>query len=84
MGLEIKVHDLGDIELESAIRKTAQSRRFVLPMHGRPGLVERTRVTGRLLESVPGPVIPIKQYPGPATAEIDVWQAQASREPLRA
>ncbi|MBV9197048.1 MAG: hypothetical protein JO168_23180 [Solirubrobacterales bacterium] len=56
-------------------------------MHDRPALVERTRVVGRLLEGVPGPVIPVEDYPGPTTAEIEAWRPQrteAVKEPLRA
>jgi glyoxylase-like metal-dependent hydrolase (beta-lactamase superfamily II) len=72
---------------KAAIRKALNSGRFILPMHDRPALVERTRIVGRLLEGVPGPVIPVEDYPGPTTAEIEAWQPQraaAIKEPLPA
>ena len=73
-------------EEKAAIRKVLNSGRFVLPMHDRPALV-RTRVVGRLVDGVPGPVIAAHEYPGPTTAEIDAWRAQRSgevKEPLTA
>jgi glyoxylase-like metal-dependent hydrolase (beta-lactamase superfamily II) len=63
---------------KAAIRKALNSGRFILPIHDRPGLVERTQIVGRLLHSVPGPVIPIDEYPGPTTAEIEAWRARAA------
>jgi glyoxylase-like metal-dependent hydrolase (beta-lactamase superfamily II) len=70
---------------KAAIRKALNSGRFILPMHDRPALVERTRVVGRLLDGVPGPAIAPGDYPGPTTAEIDAWRTQRSggiKEPL--
>jgi glyoxylase-like metal-dependent hydrolase (beta-lactamase superfamily II) len=72
---------------KAAIRKALNSGRFLLPMHDRPALVERTRIVGRLLESVPGPTIAVEDFPGPTTAEIAAWLAQRSeavQEPLPA
>jgi glyoxylase-like metal-dependent hydrolase (beta-lactamase superfamily II) len=58
-------------EEKAAIRRVLNSGRFVLPIHDRPALVERTRVIGRLLESVPGPVSAVEDFPGPRTADIE-------------
>jgi glyoxylase-like metal-dependent hydrolase (beta-lactamase superfamily II) len=72
---------------KAAIRKALNSGRFLLPMHDRPALVERTRIVGRLLESVPGPAIAVEDFPGPTTAEIEAWLARRSEaveEPLPA
>jgi glyoxylase-like metal-dependent hydrolase (beta-lactamase superfamily II) len=64
-------------EEKAAVRKALNSGRFILPIHDRPALVERTRVVGRLLESVPGPVIAVDAYPGPTTAEIEAGSVPA-------
>lgn len=58
-------------EEKAAIRKVLNSGRFVLPIHDRPAVIERTRVVGRLLESVPGPVVSNEAYPGPLTEQIE-------------
>lgn len=63
---------------KAAIRKALNSGRFVLPMHDRPALIDRARVVGRLLESVPGPVIAVEDYPGPTTSEIEAARGRSA------
>jgi hypothetical protein len=70
---------------KAAIRKALNSGRYVLPMHDRPALIDRARVVGRLLESVPGPVVAVEDYPGPTTAEIEAARRRgALRETIPA
>jgi hypothetical protein len=48
------------------------SGRWILPIHDRPAVVERTRVVGRVLgDTVPGPVSPNSEYAGPCTVDIE-------------
>jgi hypothetical protein len=47
------------------------SGRFVLPVHDRPAVIEHGRVVGRLFDSVPGPVLPNDEYPGPLSAAFE-------------
>ena len=55
---------------KAGIRKVLNSGRFILPLHDRPALVEGTSVVGRLLESVPGPVVKNEAFPGALTEQI--------------
>jgi glyoxylase-like metal-dependent hydrolase (beta-lactamase superfamily II) len=54
---------------KAAIRKTLVGNRFVLPAHDRPAILEHGRVVGRTFDSVPGPVIENKDWPGKLTRE---------------
>jgi len=56
---------------KAAIRKAVNSGRFVLPVHDRPAMVEAGRVVGRLFDSVPGPVLPNDEFPGPLTSAFE-------------
>jgi glyoxylase-like metal-dependent hydrolase (beta-lactamase superfamily II) len=56
---------------KTAIRKAVNSGRFVLPVHDRPAMVEAGRVVGRLFDSVPGPVLPNDEFPGPLTSAFE-------------
>lgn len=56
---------------KAAIRKAVNSGRFVLPVHDRPAMVEAGGVVGRLFDSVPGPVLPNDEFPGPLTSAFE-------------
>ena len=45
---------------KAAIKKALNSGSFLLPMHDFPAVVDRGRVIGRLHETVPGPMAPVK------------------------
>ena len=45
---------------KAAIKKVLNSGSFLLPMHDFPAVVDRGRVIGRLHETVPGPMAPVK------------------------
>jgi len=42
----------------------------VLPIHDRPALVEGTTFVGRLLDTVPGPLVKNEAFPGALTEQI--------------
>jgi glyoxylase-like metal-dependent hydrolase (beta-lactamase superfamily II) len=62
---------------KAAIRKAINSGRFVLPIHDRPAVMEHGRVIGRLYDSVPGPILPNDEFPGPLTEAFKVGAAAA-------
>ena len=45
---------------KAAIKKALNSGSFLLPMHDFPAVVDRGQVIGRLHETVPGPMAPVK------------------------
>jgi len=68
-------HGTSKREEKAGIRKVLNSSRFILPIHDRPAMVEGTRVMGRLLEAVPGPVIANDSFPGALTEQIEAGHA---------
>lgn len=62
-------------EEKGAIRKLLNSSKFILPIHDRPAIIEGTKVVGRLLESVPGPVVTNEAFPGALTEQIEAGLA---------
>lgn len=54
---------------KAAIRKALNGSRFLLPAHDRPAVLERGRPVGRFFDSVPGPVIPMDEFPGKLTRD---------------
>lgn len=71
-------------EEKAAIRKVLNSGRFILPIHDRPAVLERTKVVGRLLEAVPGPIIANEAYPGPCTVDIEAAAGTAGNHAVPA
>lgn len=63
---------------KAAIRKALNSGRFVLPVHDRPAVVEAGRIVGRLFDGVPGPVLPVEEYPGPLTSAFEAAGRQTA------
>jgi glyoxylase-like metal-dependent hydrolase (beta-lactamase superfamily II) len=53
---------------KAAIRKTLVGSRFILPAHDRPAVIERGRVIGRTVHSVPGALIANEEWPGKLTS----------------
>ena len=45
---------------KAAIKKALNSGSFLLPMHDFPAVIDRGRVIGRLHDTVPGPMAPVK------------------------
>ena len=64
-------HARSNRDEKAAIRKAVNSGRFVLPVHDRPAVVEAGRVVGRTFDSVPGPVLPNDEFPGPLTSAFE-------------
>jgi glyoxylase-like metal-dependent hydrolase (beta-lactamase superfamily II) len=65
-------HGTSKRQEKAAIRRVLNSGRWILPIHDRPAVVERTRVVGRVLgDTVPGPVSPNSEYAGPCTVDIE-------------
>jgi hypothetical protein len=54
-------HGLSKRAEKGAIKKLLNNARFLLPVHDRPCRVEGGVVTGRLQDSVPGPIV--QSYP---------------------
>ena len=46
---------------KAAIKQALNSGSFLLPMHDFPAVIDRGRVIGRLHETVPGPMAPVKK-----------------------
>lgn len=46
---------------KAAIKQALNSGSFLLPMHDLPAVIDRGRVIGRLHETVPGPMAPVKK-----------------------
>ena len=46
---------------KAAIKQALNSGSFLLPMHDLPAVIDRGRVIGRLHETVPGPMSPVKK-----------------------
>jgi glyoxylase-like metal-dependent hydrolase (beta-lactamase superfamily II) len=53
-------HGMSKRAEKAAIKKALNASSFLLPMHDRPAVIDRGRVIGRLHDTVPGPMLPIK------------------------
>ncbi len=62
-------HGRSSRDEKAAIRKALNGNRFILPAHDRPAILERGKVIGRTLDSVPGEVIANEAWPGKLTRE---------------